>query len=50
MLAHPGLALLDAVVARQEVAMPPTIKKAVVKGVGLWVIKAILSGRGGRDR
>jgi len=46
LLAHPGPALLDAVVARQEIAMPPTIERAVVKGFGLWVIKAILSGRG----
>jgi pyruvate dehydrogenase (quinone) len=46
MLSHPGPALLDAVVARQEVAMPPTIERSVVKGFGLWLIKAVLSGRG----
>jgi len=46
MLSHPGPALLDAVVARQEVAMPPSIERSVVKGFGLWLIKAVLSGRG----
>ncbi len=46
MLAHPGPALLDAVVARQEIVMPPTIEPSMVKGFGLWLIKAILSGRG----
>ena len=46
LLAHPGPALLDAVVARQEVVMPPSIERAVVKGFGLWLIKAVLSGRG----
>ncbi len=46
MLAHPGPALLDVVVARQEVAMPPTLDRSVVKGFGLWLIKAVLSGKG----
>lgn len=46
LLAHPGPGLLDAKVARQEIAMPPTIERAVVKGFGLWVLKAVLSGRG----
>ena len=46
LLSHPGPALLDAVVARQEVVMPPSLKRAVVKGFGLWLIKAVLSGRG----
>ncbi len=46
LLAHPGPALLDAVVARQEIAMPPSIERSVVKGFGLWLIKAVLSGKG----
>jgi pyruvate dehydrogenase (quinone) len=46
LLSHPGPALLDAVVARQEVVMPPSIERSVVKGFGLWLIKAVLSGRG----
>ncbi len=46
LLAHPGPALLDVVVARQEIVMPPTIDLAEVKGFGLWLIKAVLSGRG----
>ncbi len=46
MFATPGPALLDAVVARQEIAMPPTLERAMVKGFGLWLVKAVLSGRG----
>jgi pyruvate dehydrogenase (quinone) len=45
-LAHPGPALIDAIVARQEIAMPPALEHEVVKGFGLWVLKAVLSGRG----
>lgn len=45
-LAHPGPALVDVVVARQELAMPPTLARAQVEGFGLWLIKAVLSGRG----
>ncbi len=46
LLAHPGPALLDAVVARQEIALPPTLKGEMLKGFGLWLVKAVLSGRG----
>lgn len=46
LLAHPGPALLDVVVSNQEVAMPPTLERSVVKGFGLWLLKAVLSGRG----
>jgi pyruvate dehydrogenase (quinone) len=45
-LAHPGPALLDAVVSRQELAMPPSLSRAQVEGFGLWLVKAVLSGRG----
>jgi len=45
-LNHEGPALLDVVTNRQELAMPPSIETAQVKGFGLYVMKAILSGRG----
>ena len=45
-LAHPGPALIDVVINRAELAMPPTITVEEVKGFGLWTAKAVLSGRG----
>ena len=45
-LAHPGPALLDAVTARQELAMPPHIGVAQAAGFGMWVAKAVINGRG----
>lgn len=45
-LAHDGPALLDVVVARQELSMPPTIEPAQVAGFSLWLAKAVLDGRG----
>lgn len=45
-LAHPGPALLDVVVASQELALPPTIERSQVKGFGLWALQAVMSGRG----
>ncbi|HEV2317835.1 MAG TPA: ubiquinone-dependent pyruvate dehydrogenase [Thermoplasmata archaeon] len=45
-LAQPGPALVDVVVSRQELAMPPTLERAQVEGFGLWLVKAVLSGRG----
>jgi pyruvate dehydrogenase (quinone) len=45
-LAHPGPALVDVVVNRQELAMPPTIDVAQAVGFSLYMIKAVLSGRG----
>lgn len=44
--AHPGPALLDVVVARRELAMPPKIGAEQVKGFSLWVAKAVMNGRG----
>lgn len=46
LLNHPGPALLDVVVSRQEVAMPPSLNRSIVEAFGLWLIKAVLSGRG----
>ena len=45
-LAHPGPVVLDAVVKRSELSMPPTIQAAQVKGFSLYTLKAIMSGRG----
>src|SRR5208282_5076036 len=45
-LAHPGPVVVDAVVNRQELAMPPAITAEMAKGFTLYMIKAILSGRG----
>ncbi|WJR80375.1 ubiquinone-dependent pyruvate dehydrogenase [Bradyrhizobium sp. NP1] len=45
-LAHDGPALLDVVTAKQELSMPPTIAVEQVKGFSIWVLKAVMSGRG----
>jgi pyruvate dehydrogenase (quinone) len=45
-LRHDGPALLDVVVNRMELSMPPTIKVDQAVGFNLWAIKAVLSGRG----
>ena len=45
-LAHDGPAVLDVVTAKQELSMPPTIGAAEIKGFGLWVLRAVMSGRG----
>ena len=45
-LRHDGPALLDVVSARQELSMPPHIELEQMTGFGLWMIKAVLDGRG----
>ena len=45
-LAHDGPALLDVVTATQELSMPPTIGAAEMKGFSLYVLRAIMNGRG----
>ncbi|MEH3147416.1 MAG: ubiquinone-dependent pyruvate dehydrogenase [Methylobacterium frigidaeris] len=45
-LAHPGPALLDVVTNRQELAMPPKIEAAQMKGFSLYVLRAVINGRG----
>ncbi|CAM3999102.1 ubiquinone-dependent pyruvate dehydrogenase [Bordetella tumulicola] len=44
--AHPGPALVDVVTAKQELVMPPKIKADQAKGFSLYMLKAIISGRG----
>jgi pyruvate dehydrogenase (quinone) len=45
-LAHDGPVLVDAVVNRQELSMPPKIQLAQAKGFSLYMVKATLSGKG----
>jgi pyruvate dehydrogenase (quinone) len=45
-LKHDGPALLDVVTAKQELSMPPTITPEEVKGFSLWVLRAVMNGRG----
>jgi pyruvate dehydrogenase (quinone) len=45
-LAHDGPALLDVVTNRQELAMPPKIQAEQVKGFSLYLLKAVMNGRG----
>jgi pyruvate dehydrogenase (quinone) len=45
-LAHNGPALVEVLVSRQELSMPPTITYEQAKGFGLFALKAVLSGRG----
>ena len=44
--AHPGPALVDVLVHRNQLSMPPTITAAQALGFGLYLTKCILSGRG----
>ena len=44
--AHAGPALVDVLTARHEVAMPPAVEAAQVKGFSLYMLRALLSGRG----
>jgi pyruvate dehydrogenase (quinone) len=44
-LEHAGPVLVDAVVDRQELAMPPKITAAMAKGFTLFMVKAVLNGR-----
>lgn len=46
LLAHEGPGLLDVVTAKQELSMPPTIEPAQIKGFSLWLLRAVMSGRG----
>jgi pyruvate dehydrogenase (quinone) len=45
-LAHDGPVLVDAVVNRTELAMPPSITFEMAKGFTLYMVKALISGRG----
>jgi pyruvate dehydrogenase (quinone) len=45
-LRYDGPALVEAMVSRQELSMPPTITVDQMKGFSLFMIKAVLNGRG----
>ncbi|MDQ3847441.1 MAG: ubiquinone-dependent pyruvate dehydrogenase [Thermoproteota archaeon] len=45
-LQHDGPALVDVVVNRQELLIPPTINLEQIRGFTLYMIKAVLNGRG----
>jgi len=45
-LAHDGPVLIDAVVNRTELAMPPAVTLEMAKGFTLYMVKAVMSGRG----
>ena len=45
-LNHNGPALVEVIVSRQELSMPPTITLEQMKGFSLFMLKAVLSGRG----
>jgi pyruvate dehydrogenase (quinone) len=44
--AHTGPALVEVMVSRQEIALPPSIKLDQVKGFSLFMMKAVINGRG----
>ena len=46
MLGYDGPALLDVVIAKQELSIPPTITREEVEGFSLWALRAVMSGRG----
>jgi pyruvate dehydrogenase (quinone) len=45
-LAHDGPVLVDAVVNRTELVMPPSVTVEMAKGFTLYMVKAVMSGRG----
>jgi pyruvate dehydrogenase (quinone) len=45
-LQHDGPALVDVIINRQELSLPPSISADQALGFGLYMAKAVLSGRG----
>lgn len=45
-LAHNGPVVVDAVVKRQELSMPPSIEAKQAAGFSLYALKALMNGRG----
>jgi pyruvate dehydrogenase (quinone) len=45
-LAHDGPALVEVIVNRQELSMPPTITAEQALGFSLYMVRAVLNGRG----
>ena len=44
--AHDGPVLVDAITAKEELAMPPQIKMEQARGFSLYMLRAVLNGRG----
>ncbi|MEN4746733.1 ubiquinone-dependent pyruvate dehydrogenase [Pantoea agglomerans] len=44
--AHDGPVLVDVITAKEELAMPPEIKMEQAKGFSLYMLRAIMNGRG----
>lgn len=44
--AYPGPVLVDVVTAKQELVIPPKVKIEQAKGLSLYMLKAIINGRG----
>ena len=44
--AHDGPVLIDVITAKEELAMPPQIKMEQAKGFSLYMLRAIINGRG----
>jgi pyruvate dehydrogenase (quinone) len=44
-MSHPGPVLIDAVVNRMELAMPPKVTADMAQGFTLYMLKAVLNGR-----
>jgi pyruvate dehydrogenase (quinone) len=45
-LAHDGPVLIDAVVSRMVLPIPPSITVDMAKGFSLYMLKAVMGGRG----
>jgi pyruvate dehydrogenase (quinone) len=45
-LSYPGPALVEVAVSRQEIVLPPSIDLDLIRKFGLFVAKAVFSGRG----
>jgi pyruvate dehydrogenase (quinone) len=45
-LAHKGPVLVDAVVSRMVLPIPPSITVEMAKGFTLYMVKAVIGGRG----
>jgi len=45
-LAHDGPVLIDAVVSRMVLPIPPSITVEMAKGFTLYMVKAVMGGRG----
>ncbi|ANF56643.1 ubiquinone-dependent pyruvate dehydrogenase [Halotalea alkalilenta] len=44
--AHPGPVIIDVLTAPQELSLPPKIQAAQAKGFSLYMLRAVMSGRG----